>query len=187
MTFEPVPLGTRWGGSVNTPQDSVVHQENGIQLRMRDYLTPSGTGTLAQYGDGVIDTLTSDILIHHALRLDAVGAAFDFRATPPGRTAVSLRFVDHSPVENMSVDDPDGPVYIGQILNWPTPQHGRTVKAVPKTDPTPWPIRGWVTIYGNVDWVRVGGAKDGSPDGGLWLDMICYHLPQGSLQPPNPL
>ena len=184
MYFDTVTPGTRWGGSVGTPKGQVVHRENKIRLSLTDYIIPSGTGRVAQYGDAVIDTVRYDVLSGHSLRPEGVGAVFDFRDTPEKRTAVSLHFVDRSPIENMAVDTSS--IDIGQILTWRSPQGGHIVKVTPKTDPTSWPPRGIVTIYGKVDSVRVGGAKDGA-DGGLWLDFVCYHLPQGSLESPNPL
>ncbi|MET0396086.1 MAG: hypothetical protein ABW277_04615 [Longimicrobiaceae bacterium] len=190
MSFDSLPVGTRWGASVGTPKGSIVHKENNIDMWVTDFLPASGT---AWYQDAVIRSAPyPDVLINRALLLDKIGVVFDFSAFQFAIDRVTFRFVDRSTVENLAVDG--SPVYIGQVAAWPTPiVRSMILHDVVLDLRAGIPTRGEVTIYGDLNSVRVGGAGEepitSTDMPGLWLDKVCVYkamIPHEQ-QPPHPL
>lgn len=174
MSFDSLPVGTRWGASVGTPRNTLAHTEKSINMWVTDFYPASGT---TWYHDATIHSAPyTDVLINRALLLDRIGVVFDFSAFLFTIDRVTFRFVDRSTVENLAVDG--SAVYIGQITAWPTP----IVRSIVGHDvvldlSADLPTRGEVTIYGDLESVRVGGAGDGSTPAatGLWLDKVCVY------------
>jgi hypothetical protein len=177
MRFDALAVGTRWGADKGTVKGTVVHSEDYIRMKLTDYLTPSGTGTAAQYRHAVIDTARYDSLYRHALRLDTVGVVFDFTQVPFYIDSVTFYYVDRSPLENMQVvgNSISSAIHLDQISNWPL----LDTRVAVSLHALPMPVRGRVRILGDVDSVRIGGSNDppSSLPGvtGLWLDRICWY------------
>lgn len=182
LSFDSLPVGTRWGADEGTLNGGFVHEENYTRMYITNYYASSTAAPW--YRHAVVDTARFANLTRHALRLDTVGMIFDFTQVPFPLDSVTFYFADHSPLENMRLNG--GYVHFGQIglwYDWPGPA-GRVVihSGIGK-----------IKIVGDVDQLQIGGTNNASgllvPVSGLWLDTICWFkaaLP-GQQENPNPL
>jgi hypothetical protein len=138
VTFDGIPSGTPWGAWAGHAPNTLVHVENGIGVRVREF--DSGGGLL--YGNALVDVPSPGNL--NAAHTWRVNLAFD--VTRVGFRVNHVRFLyqDGGPTENLKVN---GALYVGDIASAPAVLGGATVTVT----------GGSVTLSGPIQTVEVGG------------------------------